>query len=143
MTNKHEGSVEGEQVNILANGILIFNQEHKNRERIPLDIVRAELCPCQLVPTSVCCCVGGEEESGPDFIDPGESNIQDGATSGALTDTNAGLTARPRGRRDRRATAARGLLPLKRKARCAGRRCVRLSGELLVRIHVCIWCQSV
>lgn len=35
--------------------------------------------------------VGGGVEEGPDFIDPGKSNIQDGATSGAFTDTNAGL----------------------------------------------------
>lgn len=79
---------------------------------ISLDIISGELCLCLLrVPacphvqsSSVfallvwMCAVG--EERGPDFIDPGQSNILDGATSGALIDTNAGLTAQAHGRRD-------------------------------------------
>lgn len=46
------------------------------------------------------------EEWGPDFIDPGRSNVLDGATWGALIDTNAGLTAQPHGKWDLWLTAA-------------------------------------
>ena len=126
-TNKHKDSVEREQVNILPNGIQIYNQQHKNIEMISLDIILRDLCLCLSArPDSLSALWSGRLPLGVMrswFYLSCQNQHPRWSNSGRVN--SAGLPARPHARWNRWLTAALHLLPLSRlakKPRCAGGR---------------------